>query len=183
MAELVDSTSAAEVPADDVIVFGGAKRNFAMGIAMFGAGFAAFVASLTATFFVRAIASVFIAWGLFFIYTDLLISTRRFELRPDTLTVRVPFRLWNRNKVWAWKDITRLEIVIHRRDIEAASAMLRIHHQYPGSLSLEREDRNYDPELAYLVVQRAKLRPDGAGHPVDYSSLPLGEDQIIAWKK
>ncbi len=165
------------------IVFGGETRNMAMGIAMLGGGIAAFIAGLTNTFFAEAIAWTFIAWGLFFLYGDLLLSTRRFVVTDEALEVTIPFRFWDRSKHWEWKDITRLEVVIDRRSTRASDSQLHVSHQFPSEISIGREDRNFDPELAALIIERARLKADGAAAKVDLNNLPLGSTQTLVWKR
>ena len=81
MAETVETVGMAAEPAqDDVIVFGGEKRNMAMGIAMLGAGAAAFVSGLTHTFFAQAIAWTFVLWG---------------AIQGSAMAIHVAWRAWN----------------------------------------------------------------------------------------
>ena len=168
---------------DHALVFGGEKRNMAIGVAMAAAGGAAFVLGLTGTFFAEAIAITFIFWGLFFIYTDLLLSTRRYTISEDGLQIDVPMRPWSRSRTWAWADVNRLDITTYRRDIDHEHSNLQIHHQYPGEIALEREDRNFDPVLARLIIERARLKPDKETAGVDLTSLPAGRDATYTWKK
>lgn len=185
MAEMVETagTLGEEQQApEDAIVFGGPRRNMAMGIAMLGAGLAAFVSGLTHTFFAEAIAWTFVLWGVFVLYTDLLLTTRKLEVRSESLTVDVPFRPWSRKRVWEWENINRLDIIVHRRDIRQDTATLQVYHQYPGEVSLDREDVNYEPELARLIVERAGLRPDKESGAVDLTNLPLGSERTFTWK-
>jgi hypothetical protein len=49
-------------------------------------------------------------------------------------------------------------------------------------MALDREDRNYDPELVRIIIDRAKLRPDAASKAVDLDNLPLGETVTYTWK-
>lgn len=184
MAEMVQTVTTEQIePATDTIVFYGQRRNMAMGIAMLGGGSAAFIAGLTTTFFAEAIAWTFVLWGIFFLYGDLLLATRRLELTDASLKIVIPLRPWGRTRTWEWKDISRMDILVHRRDLVQDSATVQIYHQFPGEISLEREDTNYDPALVQLVLERAHLKPDGAGHPVDLSRLPLGQDKLIGWKR
>lgn len=184
MAELAETALAEQVqPASDKIVFYGPRRNMAMGIAMLGGGLAAFVSGLTATFFTQAITWTFMLWGVFFLYGDLLLSTRRLELTEDALTIHVPLRPWTRSRTWKWTEVTRMDIVVRRRDLAQNTAMLQIFHQFPNDIALEREDTNYDPALAQLIIERARLKPDGQAQPVDLTDLPLGTDENFSWKK
>jgi hypothetical protein len=168
---------------EEGLVFGGETRNMAMGIAMLGAGAGAFVLGLTDTFFAEAIAITFIFWGLFFLYTDLLLSTRRFTVSDEGLKIEVPMRLWSRSRVWAWADISRLDVVTYQRDVDLSNAMLQVHHQYPGEIALEREDRNFDPELTRLIIERAGLKPDKETAGTDLANLPAARNATYTWKK
>jgi hypothetical protein len=168
---------------EEGLVFGGETRNMAMGIAMLGAGAGAFVAGLTHTFFAEAIAITFIFWGLFFLYTDLLLSTRRFTVSDEGLKIDVPMRMWSRSRMWAWADINRLDVITYQRDVDLANAMLQVHHQYPGEIALEREDRNFDPELARLIIERAGLKPDKDTAGTDLANLPAARNATYTWKK
>lgn len=183
LAEHTGSATAADSAADNALVFGGETRNMAMGVTMIAAGGSAFVLGLTDTFFAQAIAITFVFWGLFFVYTDLLLSTRRYTVRDDGLLIDVPMRPWSRNRVWAWQDINRLDIVTYRRDIDQTHSNLQVHHQHPGEIALEREDRNYDPVLARLIIERAQLKPDKATAGVDLTNLPTAQDATYTWKK
>jgi hypothetical protein len=165
------------------LVFGGESRNMAMGIAMLAAGAGAFVLGLTHTFFAEAMAITFVCWGLLFLYNDLLLSTRRFTVADDGLKIDVPMRPWSRSRLWEWKDINRLDIVTYRRDVDPENSTIQVHHQYPGEISLDREDRNYDPTLARLIIERAGLKPDKSNTGVDLGNLPTGKDATYTWKK
>ena len=183
-AEDISAVISADTSApDNALVFGGERRNMAMGVAMAAAGAAAFVLGLTTTFFAQAIAITFVIWGAFFIYTDLLLSTRRYTVTDDGLKIDVPMRLWSRSRTWEWKDINRMDIVTFRRDIDQENSVIQIHHQYPGEISLDREDRNYDPALAQLVIERARLKPDKDTTGIDLANLPTGKDATYTWKK
>ena len=184
MAELAETVSTEQAHTEsDKIVFYGQRRNMAMGVAMLGGGAAAFVAGLTSTFFAEAIAWTFVLWGVFFLYGDLLLATRRLELTDDALKIVIPLRPWGRSRTWEWKDISRMDVSVHRRDLKQDAAVLRIHHQFPGEITLEREDTNYDPGLAQLIIERARLKPDGQAPVVDLANLPLGQETMFVWKK
>jgi hypothetical protein len=186
MAEVTETTMiAAEqaAPQRNELVFGGETRNMAMGVAMLGGGLAAFVAGLTHTFFAEAIAWTFVAWGVLFLYGDLLLATRRFIVTDEALEIKIPLRFWTRDKVWAWKDIYRMDITIDRRNTHHKDSHLQVYHQFPGEISIGREDRNYDIELAMLIIERARLKPDGDAVGVDLNNLPLGKTLVLTWKR
>jgi hypothetical protein len=171
------------IVAKDVVIFRGVRRNMAMGVVMMAAGVAAFIAGLTHTFFAGAIAWTFILWGLFFLWGDLLETTRSFKLTPEGLTIDMPLRLWSRHKTWAWQDISRFTILIRRRDNQPEDVRMQVYHQYPNELALDREDTTYQPELALLIIQRAKLKPDGDAAKVDLTDLPFGQPVEFVWKR
>jgi hypothetical protein len=173
----------ADRPDENALVFGGETRNMAMGVAMLAAGAGAFVLGLTHTFFAQAMAITFVCWGLLFLYNDLLMSTRRFTVTDAGLKIDVPMRFWSRGRLWEWKDINRLDIVTYQRDIDPQNSTIQVHHQYPGEISLDREDRNYDPALARLIIERAGLKPDKSNTGVNLSDLPTGKNATYTWKK
>ena len=186
MADATETTTTlieSSAPPHNGIVFGGETRNMAMGIAMFGAGLAAFISGLTSAVFTEAIAWTFILWGGFFLYSDLLLATRRFIVTDEGLAIRIPLRFWNRAKFWAWKDINRMDVVLDRRSTRAREAHLQVYHQFPGEISLDREDRNFDAELAALIIERARLKADGDAASIDLNNLPLGDALLLTWKR
>ena len=186
MAESITATEynqLADQAAKNEIAFGGETRNMAMGVAMVGAGLGAYVTGLTHSFFAQAIATTFILWGILFLYNDLLLTTRRFTITDAGLKIDVPMRLWSRSRLWEWKDISRLDVVTYRRDIDIKNSTIQVHHQYPGEISLDREDRAYDAALAQLIIERAGLKPDKGTAGVDLANLPAGQDATYTWKK
>ena len=186
MAESITATEYNQLAGQDTkneIVFGGEKRNMAVGIAMFGAGFGAYITGLTHSFFAQAIATTFVLWGILLLYNDLLLATRRLTITDAGLKIDVPMRLWSRSRLWEWKDISRLDVVTYRRDIDIENSTIQVHHQYPGEISLDREDRAFDPELARLVIERAGLKPAKETVGVDLTNLPVGQDATYTWKK
>jgi hypothetical protein len=186
MAESITATEYNQLAGQETkseIIFGGEKRNMAVGIAMFGAGFGAYITGLTHSFFAQAIATTFILWGILLLYNDLLLTTRRLTITDAGLKIDVPMRLWSRSRLWEWKDISRLDVVTYSRDIDIENSMIRVHHQYPGEISLDREDRAFDPELAQIVIERAGLKPAKETAGVDLANLPVGQDATYTWKK
>lgn len=171
------------VPSRNAIVFSGESRSMAIGFAMLAAGIAAFVADLTDTFFAEATAWVFIIWGLLFLYGDLLLMTRKFIVTEEGLEIYIPFRFWSRRKLWAWKNIYRMDLVIDRRNTHPRDCKIQIYHQYPGEISIDREDRDFDPELVALIIDRAQLKPNGDAAGISLDNLPFGRSAVYTWKK
>jgi hypothetical protein len=186
MADATETTlaGAAELlPSQHEIVFGGETRNMAIGMSMVGGGLAAFVAGLTHTFFAEATAWTFVAWGLLFLYGDLLLSTRRFIVADTELKIQIPLRPWGGRKQWAWTHIYRMDVVMDRRNTHRSDCQIQIYHQLPGEITIEREDRDFDPELAALVIERAHLKPESKAARLDLNNLPFGQSAVFTWKR
>lgn len=88
--------------------------------------------SLTSTFFAELIAGRLYSGACFFLYGDLLLATRRLERTDDAMKIVIPLRPWGRSRTWEWKDISRMDVSVHRRDLKQDAAVLQIYHQFPG---------------------------------------------------
>ncbi len=170
-----------EAPRD--IVFYGTQCNMAMGVAMLVAGALAFSMGMTHVFFAEAIAWTFVLWGILLIYGDLLDIYEIYRVTEDALVIYNPLRPWGLKKIWDWGHIHRLDIVVRRPDARYEDAMLQVYYTPEGELTLEREDRVYDPELARLIIERAGLQPADSSNPTDLTRLPAGRTGTYTWKK
>ncbi len=164
------------------IKFQGSYRNMVPGVSLILAGLLAPAMGLTDVFFAEALAWVFAIWGMSFIYVDLIDMFEVWELLDDGLVIKNPLRIWERNKSWLWSDIYRTEIVVERPDARIEDAELRVYYTPPGEGNIEREDRDYDPELARLIIDRAGLKPDG-DTPADLAHFPEGVKASYNWNK
>lgn len=164
------------------IVFTGTHRNMAVGVAMFVTGTLAFSMDLTHTFFAEATAWTFVLWGLLFIYGSLLDVYQSYEVREDALVIRNPIRFLLPTKEWAWENLQRVDLVVRRAEAEYQDTTLKVYYQEPGELTIEREDRVYDPELARLIIERAGLQPVDKKNPSDLTQLPKTKATYI-WNK
>ncbi len=126
-------------------------------------------------------AMVAVIWGALFLYGDLLEGSRKFIVTDAGLRIEVPLRPWGREKLWAWKDINRVEVIIKRRDTHIDDVVMVVQHVYPGEISIDREDRNFNADLVRTIIERAKLRPDGAVAGLD--TLSFGKEATYAWKR
>ena len=50
--------------------------------------------------------------------------------------------------------------------------MMHVYHTPEGETVLDREDRRFDPVLAQLIIERAKLKATDATISTDLSKLP-----------
>jgi hypothetical protein len=164
------------------IVFTGSHRNMAVGVAMFVTGALAFSMDLTHTFFASAVAWTFVLWGLLLIYGALLDVYQSYEVTDDALIIRNPVRFLLPTKVWEWANIQRADVVVRRTDAEYQDATIKVYYQQPGELTIEREDRVYDPELVRLIIERAGLLPVEKSNPKDLTQLPKAKAAYV-WNK
>jgi hypothetical protein len=164
------------------IIFTGSHRNMAVGVAMFVTAALAFSMDLTHTFFAEATAWTFVIWGLLFIYGSLLDVYQSYEVREDALVIRNPIRFLLPSKIWAWGNVQRLDLVVRRSDAEYQDTTLKVYYQEPGELTIEREDRVYDPELARLIIENAGLQPVDKKNPTNFAQLPKAKATYI-WNK
>lgn len=169
--------------AAEVIVFSGFKRNAAAAVGLIAGGGLAFTMNLTDTFFAEAIAWVFLAWGVFLLYTNALEMFEQFILREDALVIRNPYRLWARTKVWEWAKIQRMDIWVRRFDPTYENVYLQVYYNAgetwdPGTL--RREDTRFRKELAEQIIERAGLKPE-KGNPEDLADLPAVQPARYKW--
>jgi hypothetical protein len=171
-----------EAPTQSKFVFGGTPRNLALGFAMFAAAALAFSMNLTDVFFAKAVAWIFVLWGILFLYIGLMDLYQVYEVTDEALIIRNPMRPWAATKVFDWPHVHRMDIVVKRRDAEFEDAELQVYYTPEGEISIEREDRAYNPTLAAWIIERAELRPTSSTNPTDFTKLPQGKATYI-WNK
>jgi hypothetical protein len=180
---MAEAAQIAEGPIQsDTIHFLGTSRNFVPAVAVFVAGALAFPMGMTEVFFTAAIAWTFVLWGILLIYIGLLDVYETYEITDDVLIIDNVLRPWGRRKEWAWSQINRMDIVIRRRDHRPEHAMIQVYYTPEGEISIEREDRSFDPELAQLVIDRAGLSAIDSENPADLQQLPLEEKATFSWR-
>ena len=154
------------------IVFQGSARNMAVAVAMFATAGLAFSMDLTHTFFAEATAWTFVIWGALLLYGNLIDVYQFYEVTDEALIIRNPVRFLLPTKIWVWANVQRMDLIVKRADAEYQDGVLQIHYQEPGELTIEREDRVYDPELARLIIEHAGLKPVDRSTLADLTSLP-----------
>ena len=183
MADVAQSAlPSSPVKTEDGLTFAGTPRNLATGVALILGGGLSFTMGMTNVFFARAVAWTFILWGLLFIYGSLLDVYQSYEVTDDALIISNPVRFLLPTKVWQWANVQRLDVTIRRNDAEYQDATIKVYYQQPGELTIEREDRVYDPELARLIIERAELLPVDKKNPTDFTVLPKAKVTYI-WNK
>jgi hypothetical protein len=76
-----------------------------------------------------------------------------------------------------------MDVVVDRRNAHHSDCQIQIYHQLPGEITIEREDRDFDPELAAFIVERARLKPDSYAARLDLNNLPFGKSALFTWKR
>ncbi len=175
----VAQTSPTEIKSNATL-FQGKPKNMAVAVAMFASAAIAFSMNLTHTYFAGAIAWTFVIWGGLLLFGNLIEINQAYEVTDEALIVRNPVRFLQATKVWKWKNIQRMDVVVKRADAEYQDAIIQIHYQEPGEIVIEREDRAYDPELARLVIERAGLSPAGGNTLSNLTELPQ-EKSTYGW--
>ena len=164
-------------------IFRGSQRNLVIPLTLFLSGLTAFAMGMTHTFFGGAIAWTFVIWGALFLFSNLLDIYQEYEVTDEGLAIRNPIRLWTPDKFWTWKEIYRLDVLVSNRDTHLDNAAMNIYHELSGEIIKEREDRNLDPKLAQIIIERAELQPVDAGNPETIDKLPLNHKATYHWTK
>lgn len=164
------------------IRFDGSARNFVPGIGLVFAGLMAPAMGLTDVYFAEAMAWVFALWGFFFIYLALVDVYEKWEVTDENLQIKDALRFWERDRVWGWSEISRMDVVVERKDRSLDEAEIRVYYTPAGEINIEREDRDFNPELARLIVEKAGLAPE-AGTPAALTDLSEGVATTYVWRK
>lgn len=175
MAEVAQTTISSATVAeksDNSLTFTGTQRNFATGVAMLLGGSMAFTMGMTDVFFAEAVAWTFVAWGLLFIYNNLIEIYQTYKVTDDALIIDTPWRPVERHKEFDWAHLHRVDVIVKRNEPKPEDIMMHVYHTPEGETVLDREDRRFDPVLAQLIIERAKLKATDATISTDLSKLP-----------
>jgi hypothetical protein len=99
------------------------------------------------------------------------------------LIIKNPLRPFSSKKVWPWEDVKRMDVIVKHRDARDEDAMLRVYYLDPDNPAIGREDRDYAPTLARLVIEKAGLSPADESNPSDLEHLPPNQKATYIWKK
>ncbi|MFN8444293.1 MAG: hypothetical protein U0175_26155 [Caldilineaceae bacterium] len=164
---------------EDGTVFSGTPRNLATGIALILGGGLSFTMGMTNVFFASAVAWVFVAWGVLFIYNALIEMYQTYKVTDEALIVDTPWRPVERHKVFDWGHLHRVDIFVKRNEPKPEDIVMQVYHTPAGDTVLDREDRRFDPQLAQLILDRAKLKSTDAAVSNDMSQLPKVKGHYI----
>jgi hypothetical protein len=173
---------AGDQPTPQTRVFHDAPGNMMPGVALLVAGVLAFTMRMTDVFFAEATAWTFAIWGALFIYAGLIDAYDSYTVTDDALLIKNPLRFWVGDRTWHWGNINRMDIVVKRTEAQPRDVELRIYYTPTGELTIEREDRQYDPFLAQLILDHAVLKPAEKDYPHNLHNLPKGKATYI-WNR
>ena len=178
----LDNSATRDTASDAIAVYAGSPRNLALGVGFTAAAGISFMMGMTEDFFALATAWTFVIWGILFILVGMADIAQTYIVRPDSLEIKNAIRIWDRDKSWAWSDVYRMDLIVTRPDARLEDAKMQIYNQTSGATAIEREDRDYLPELAQHVIDLAKLSPEDTTNPTDLNVLPSGK-AVYTWKK
>ncbi|NJN83385.1 MAG: hypothetical protein HC802_14610 [Caldilineaceae bacterium] len=185
MADAVATTVVTDdqVSESNSIMFKGSTRNFIPAVAMIVASVMAFSMGMTEVFFAEATAWTFLIWGALLVYANLMSTSQTYAVTDEALVMHNPMRPWGAHKVWDWDHIYRMDVVVKRREAQLDDAVMQFYFTEAGEIAMEREDRDYDPKLAALIIERARLTPDASNPLAELEHLPEGQKGVYTWNR
>ena len=173
----VDSTS------QSPLVFSGPKKNLVTGVGMAAAGLMAFSMGMTETFFIEAMAWTFLIFGGLIIYSNLLERSETYTLTDEGLTISNPMRFWGSKRVWEWKHINRMDLVVKRNDPVAEDVKAFVFYTPPTQPGvLNRVDLAFNPGLLKAIASRANLKPEKGSAFAALDVIPQDNPGTYSWK-
>lgn len=179
----VEGVTSDEATSFQSVTFGGSPKDLVVGLFMLLSSVLAFSMGMTSTFFAKATAWTFVSWGALILFMNLLDLYQSYELDADKLIIRNPVRFWTPYREWEWADIYRMDVLVGKRNRRLEDAVVHIYHELDGEIVKQREDRSFDPKLAQIVIERAKLQAVDDENPKDMNALPLHQNAIYHWSK
>jgi hypothetical protein len=105
-----------------------------------------------------------------------------YEVTDEALIIRNPLRFWAPRRTWDWGRVNRLDVVVKRRDAKPNDVILQVYYTPKGEISMERQDRPYDPALALLIQTHAQLNPADKDTPKDVTKISRAEKATFTWR-
>lgn len=176
MAERVESISTQDQS------FRTQPKSIVSALALLVAGAVTFSMGITHLFFVEAMAWCFLLWGALLMYNHLSDFFTRYVVTDDSLVINTPAILWRMKRVWDWKHIKRMEILVKSTEAKPEDVEMQIYYTAQGSTVLHREDLVFTPELAKVVAERAGLKPQRGQAMTTFDSIPQGSKGKYTWQ-
>ncbi len=176
---MAESIQAEEV--QDTLTFRGRPKSMVSAAALLIAGVLTFTLGINRLYFVEAIAWTFLIWGALLLYGHLIEIGTVYEVSEDGLAIKSPLRFWAHSRSWDWGHMTRMEVVVGRREASESDVVLHVHYTPEDSTVLFREDLPYIPELAEEIANRAGLTPERRQAMQSFESIPQDEKASYTW--
>ncbi len=157
-------------------------KSIVSALALLVAGTVTFSMGITHLFFVEAMAWVFLLWGALLMYNHLADFFTRYVVTDDSLVIKTPAILWRMKRVWDWKHIKRMEIVVKSIEATSEDVEMQIYYTSEGSTVLHREDLVFTPELAKAVAEKAGLKPQRGQAMMTFDAIPQGTKAKYTWQ-
>lgn len=165
----------------EAVTFRGRPKSMVSAAALLIAGTLTFTMGIDRLYFVEAIAWTFLIWGALLLYGHIIDIGTVYEVSDEGLTIRSPLRFWALSRTWTWGHMTRLDVVVRRREAGADDADLQVHYTPEDSTVLFREDLPFIPELAEEIASRAGLTPERRQAMQSFDSIPQDEKATYTW--
>ncbi len=175
---------AESLQADDIreaVRFRGRPKSMVSAAALLIAGTLTFTMGIDRLFFVEAIAWTFLIWGALLLYGHVIDIGTVYEVSDEGFVIRSPLRFWAIARKWEWGNMTRLDVVVRRREASQEDVDLQVHYTPEDSTVLFREDLPFIPELAEEIASRAGLTPERRQAMQSFDSIPQDEKGSYTW--
>jgi len=176
---MAESLQAEEI--GEAVTFKGKPKSMVSAAALLIAGTLTFTMGIDRLFFVEAIAWTFLIWGALLLYGHMIDIGTVYEVSDDGLVIRSPLRFWALSRKWEWENMTRLDVVVRRREASAEDVDLQVHYTPEDSTVLFREDLPFIAELAEEIASRAGLTPERRQAMQSFDSIPQDEKGSYTW--
>lgn len=163
-------------------VFRTRPKSIVAALALLIAGVLTFSMGITGVFFVEAMAWTFTIWGALLMFNHLVDYTTRYEVTEEALIVHTPLVLWRTKRVWDWKNVKRMDVLVERVEARPEDAIMQVYHTAPGSTVIDREDIVFNPDLARLVTERAGLKAKRGQAMQNFDAIPQDAKAAYNWQ-
>lgn len=163
-------------------VFRTKPKSMVSALALLVAGVLTFSMGITHYFFVEAMAWIFTLWGALLMYNHLSDFFTRYEVTDQALVIYTPVILWRIKRVWDWKHINRMDLVVDRIEAEPEDVEMQVYYTAEGSTVLHREDIAYNPVLAKIIAERAGLKAKRGQTMTTFEQIPQDNKATYQWQ-
>jgi hypothetical protein len=163
-------------------IFRSKPKSIVAALSLLIAGLLTFSMGITHVFFVEAMAWTFAIWGALLMFNHLVDYTTRYEVTEETFIIHTPFVFWRVKRVWDWKNIKRMDVLVERIEARPEDATLQVYHTVSGSTVIDREDIAFNPELAQIIAERAGLKAKRGQAMQNFDAIPQDAKGAYNWQ-